>query len=170
MGVYMKFAYADPPYLGKGKKYVELHDEALIWDDPMTHIKLLEQLMDEYPDGWAVSFDAVSLRLYLSNSHPDSRLCVWTKTFHQIWWHQPVQWATEYVLLYGGRKNQRVNPMVRDWHSGARAMKAGLYGAKPDHFNQWILDLLQYEPGDQLDDLFPGTHSMAKAIASRHAV
>ena len=58
--------------------------------------------------------------------------------------------------------------MVRDWHSGARAMKAGLYGAKPDHFNQWILNLLQYEPGDQLDDLFPGTHSMAKAIASRN--
>ena len=163
----MKFVYADPPYLGKASKYKDLHPEAMIWDDPQTHIDLLARLMDEYSDGWAVSFDKNSLRLYLANSHPDSRLCIWTKTFHQIWWHIPVQYAYEPVLFYGGRKNRNVKPMVRDWHVGARAMKKGLYGAKPDHFNDWILDLFQYEPGDQLDDLFPGTGGMAKAIERR---
>jgi hypothetical protein len=49
-------------------------------------------------------------------------------------------------------------------------MRKGLVGAKPLAFNLWILDLLNYQEGDILDDLFPGTNGMADAIASRHAV
>jgi hypothetical protein len=49
-------------------------------------------------------------------------------------------------------------------------MKKGLVGAKPDAFNQWILDLLNYKNEDTLDDLFPGSNSMADAIALRLAV
>jgi len=30
----MRFAYADPPYLGCGRRYVDSHPDALIWDDP----------------------------------------------------------------------------------------------------------------------------------------
>lgn len=33
----MKFAYADPPYLGMGKMYADRHPEATLWDDPATH-------------------------------------------------------------------------------------------------------------------------------------
>lgn len=54
--------------------------------------------------------------------------------------------------------------MVRDWLSCAVTRKKGLPGAKPDAFNDWILLLLNYEKGDQLDDLFPGTNGMASAI------
>jgi len=55
--------------------------------------------------------------------------------------------------------------MVRDWHSGAIAMRKGLFGAKPQHFNNYILDLLQFNPEtDTLDDLFPGTGGMSEAI------
>ena len=39
----------------------------------------------------------------------------------------------------------------------------GLPGAKSDAFNDWILDLLNYENGDILDDLFPGSNGMTKA-------
>jgi hypothetical protein len=60
--------------------------------------------------------------------------------------------------------------MVRDWLSCACAMRKGLVGAKPLTFNLWILDLLNYQEGDTLDDLFPGTNGMADAIASRLAV
>jgi hypothetical protein len=28
----MKFAYADPPYLGYGSLYAERHPDALVWD------------------------------------------------------------------------------------------------------------------------------------------
>jgi hypothetical protein len=46
-------------------------------------------------------------------------------------------------------------------------MRKGLVGAKPLAFNLWILDLLNYQPGDELHDLFPGTNGMAEAMASR---
>jgi len=68
---------------------------------------------------------------------------------------------------WGGRKDNKRKPMVRDWLSCPIAMKKGLQGAKPDKFNDWILDLLNYQSGDTLDDLFPGTNGMAEAILRR---
>ena len=165
----MKFAYADPPYFKQGKKhYGKLHDEAAIWDSKQAHYDLIDRLMTEYPDGWALSCNPADLEWLLLHA-PKVRICVWTKTFHQI---RPVtnQYAWEAVLLHGGRTVYKRKPMVRDWLSCPIAMKKGLVGAKPDAFNQWILDLLNYENGDILDDLFPGSNSMAYAIASRLAV
>ena len=34
----MRFAYADPPYLGHAKCYADRHPEAAIWDDPEMSI------------------------------------------------------------------------------------------------------------------------------------
>ena len=74
------------------------------------------------------------------------------------------------MLLHGGRKDNKRKPMVRDWMASSIAMRKGLVGAKPLVFNLWILDLLNYKQGDQLDDLFPGSNGMADALAQRHAV
>jgi len=168
MDVYMKFAYADPPYFKQGKRlYGKLHDQADIWDGKQAHWDLIDRLMTEYPDGWALSCNPADLAWIIK--HDEIRICAWTKTFHQI---RPVtnQYAWEAVLLYGGRIVYKRKPMVRDWLSCSIAMKKGLVGAKPDAFNQWILDLLNYQKGDTLDDLFPGSNSMQKAIDERHAV
>jgi hypothetical protein len=164
----MKFAYADPPYYKQGKRlYGKLHDEAELWDAKQAHWDLIDRLMVEYPDGWALSCNPSDLSWIIK--HDGIRICAWTKTFHQI---RPttVQYAWEAVLLYGGRKDNKRKPMVRDWISCRIAMKKGLTGAKPSEFNQWILELLNYQNGDQLDDLFPGTHGMAETLAQRHAV
>jgi len=161
----MKFAYADPPYFKQGKKhYGKLHDEAAIWDGKQAHWDLIDRLMVEYPDGWALSCNPANLSWMIK--YDDIRVCAWTKTFHQI---RPttVQYAWEVVLLHGGRKDNKRKPMVRDWLSCRIAMKKGLVGAKPDEFNQWILNLLNYQTGDTLDDLFPGSNSMANAITLR---
>jgi len=160
----MRFAYADPPYLGMGKKYKDLHEEALIWDDPQSHIDLVHRLVDEFPDGWAISLSVPSLQLYLSACPSDVRIAAWTKTFHQIRVNCAIQYSWEPVIWRGGRKDTPVKPMIRDWHSGVIAMKKGLYGAKPMHFNNYILDLLQYKSGDELVDVFPGTGGMSEAI------
>lgn len=158
----MKFAYADPPYLGMGKKmYGKLHDEAAIWDQVEVQRDLVRKLIAEYPDGWAMSCNPKDLQFLLID--PNIRVCAWTKTFHQIR-QTTVQYAWEAVLLYGGRPDGKRKPMVRDWVSGVIAMRKGLQGAKPDYFNDWILALLNYQPGDTLDDLFPGTNGMAEAI------
>ena len=158
----MKFAYADPPYFKQGKKrYGEFHEEAAIWDSQASHLNLIHKLMDEYPDGWALSCNPADLSWILVSS--EIRVCSWTKTFHQI---RPttVQYAWEPVLLYGGRKDNKRKPMVRDWISGVATKRKGLPGAKPDYFNDWILALLNYQEDDVLDDLFPGTNGMAEAV------
>lgn len=155
----MKFCYADPPYFGNGKsKYG--HPE---WDTKEQHIELVEQLVRDYPDGWALSCNPSDLSWLLPYCPKETRICAWAKTFHQI---RPttVQYAWEAVLLWGGRKDNRRKPMVRDWMACARTNRKGLKGAKPHAFNLWVLQLLNYKKGDTLTDLFRGTGSMDKAL------
>jgi hypothetical protein len=165
----MKFAYADPPYYKQGKKhYGALHPEAAIWDGKDAHFNLIDMLYTEYPDGFALSGNPANLSWILPK-YSELRICAWTKTFHQI---RPttVQYAWEFVLLHGGRKDNKRKPMVRDWMASSMALKKGLKGAKPLVFNNWILDLLNYQSEDTLDDLFPGSGGMQEALDLRHAV
>ena len=160
----MKFAYADPPYFKQGKKrYGEFHEEAHIWDTQEAHLNLIKKLMIDYPDGWALSCNPANLDWLLPVGNGEIRVCAWVKTFHQI---RPttVQFAWEPVLLFGGRKDHKRKPMVRDWISGVASKRKGLPGAKPDYFNDWILALLNYQPDDVLEDLFPGTNGMEEAV------
>lgn len=160
----MRFAYADPPYYMQGKKkYEPFHDDVDIWDQKQTHIDLVARLYDEYPDGWALSCNPQDVLWLAPHLMADTRICAWTKSFHQI---RPttVQYAWEAVLLHGGRRVYKRKPMVRDWLSCPISMQKGLPGAKPDLFNIWVLQLLNYQKGDELIDLFPGTSSMSRAI------
>lgn len=160
----MKFAYADPPYFGCGKSlYGKHHPEAAVWDDPQTHVDLAHKLVDEYPDGWVLSLNPRDLKMYLNALPDDVRVGSWVKTFHQI---RPTttQHAWEPVVFRGGRKDNKRNPMVRDWIQANATRQRGLPGAKPDTFNRWVLDLLNYQEGDTVDDLFPGTGGLSKVL------
>ena len=160
----MKFAYADPPYFGCGKSlYGKHHPEAAVWDDPQTHIDLAHKLVDEYPDGWVLSLNPRDLKMYLNALPDDVRIGSWVKTFHQI---RPTttQHAWEPVVFRGGRKENKRNPMIRDWIQANATRQRGLPGAKPDTFNRWVLDLLNYQEGDIVDDLFPGTGGLSKVL------
>lgn len=46
-------------------------------------------------------------------------------------------------------------------------MKRGLTGAKPRAFCMWVFDLLNVQPGDQVDDMFPGSGAVQAAINER---
>jgi hypothetical protein len=163
----MIFAYADPPYFKQGKRlYAEHHPDAAIWDNKETHLELLEKLKTNYPDGWALSCNPADLA-WLLPAAGSARVCVWAKTFHQIRPLCSVQYAWEPVILSGGRQIKNRKPMTRDWLAAARSMRKGLPGAKPDAFNDWLLDLLGYETGDELHDLFPGTNGLAAAVERR---
>ena len=166
---HMKFAYADPPYLGCGRLYARHHPDAMAWDDPETHRRLIERLSDEWPDGWALSLHAPSLRTLLPMCPPDVRVAAACKDFAQI---RPVrvQFMWEPVIWRGGRK-ARVAASPRDWltyntapRSGARD---GMIGGKPMAFCRWVFDLLGAERGDTLDDLFPGTGAVSLAWNER---
>jgi hypothetical protein len=164
----MKIAYADPPYLGMGKKmYGKLHPEAGIWDDPQSHIDLMATLDAEY-DAWALSLTSTSLTLLLPGAPAGSRVGAWVKPFAAWRPNHRVQYTWEPIIFRTKRsKGGKGIPSVRDHISCNIAMKKGLQGAKPDAFNDYIIDLLGYEEGDVFVDLFPGTGGMQEAIDRR---
>lgn len=157
----MRFAYADPPYLHQGKLYKE-HPQAAIWDNPETHKEMTDYFLRAY-EGFAVSCSVPSLALY-SKLLPTARICCWVKPFAIYKPNVGLAYTWEPVLVQGGRKRTRQEPTCRDHLSENITLKKGLVGAKPLRFNQWILGLLNWQIGDLLDDLFPGTGGMAEAL------
>lgn len=163
----MKFAYADPPYLGCGARlYGKHHPQAAEWDDPETHKRLIEKLSAEYPDGWAMSLHCPSLKTLLAMCPDDVRIGAYCKPFVAGIGKKRVQWMWEPLIWRGGRRPDS-EEMVRDWivcwpRSGA---KDGLVGGKPRDVCRWIFSLLGAKPGDTLDDLFPGTGAVGIAWA-----
>lgn len=163
----MKFAYADPPYLGNGKRrYAPFHDNSSEYDTKDAHLLLVDKLVDEYKDGWALSCNPKDLQWLLPVMPTDVRVCAWAKTFHQIRVNVSVQYAWEPVILRGGRDMRHRRPMTRDWISGTIAMRKGLPGAKPNYFFDWVLAMLGYENGDVVDDIFPGTGGLTDAVTA----
>jgi hypothetical protein len=160
----MKFAYADPPYLGCGKLYTKHHDEALVWDAPEAHRALIERLVAEYPDGWALSASSPSLKTILPFCPDECRVMAWVKPFASFKPGVGVAYAWEPVIVMGGRKRTREQDTVRDWCAVNITLQRGLTGAKPTAFVHWLLEVLNAEPGDTIDDLFPGSGAVQEAI------
>jgi hypothetical protein len=168
----VKFAYADPPYLGKcGKFYGHHHPDGLCWDDLTTHKLLIARLVSEYPDGWALSCSSPDLHALLPLCPPETRIGAWGKTFCAFKKGVRPAYAWEPVLFLGGRNPPAVGhpppakgeaqTTPKDFLSCPITLQRGLTGAKPPQFCRWVLDLLGYIDGeDTLDDLFPGTAVM----------
>jgi hypothetical protein len=158
----MRFAYADPPYLGCGAKYYAAPE----WDQPARHKQLVHDLTTNYPDGWALSCRSVDLRLLLPDCPDDTLVAAWTKPFspsarknvriYRVW--EPVIYRTT-------RRNTNEAARVRDALITNPTRALGFIGAKPQAFNRWIADLLGYLDGDTLDDIYPGTGGMGHELA-----
>lgn len=180
----LRMAYADPPYLGCCGLYDHHHPEGgrpfdgRCWDDVATHLALVAWLSEEYPDGWALSGSAPSLRTLLPLCPDDVRVGVWCKTFSAFKKGVRPAYAWEPVIWRGGRNPGNGHPHAppekngkqttpKDFHEEwARSqpglfapitLKKGLTGAKPESFCEWVLNLLNARPGDVVDDVFPGT-------------
>lgn len=161
----MKFAYADPPYLGYSSFYAEHHPDALDWDKPETHRGLIARLVAEYPDGWALSLTSGNLHDILPMVPKKARVAAWVKPFASFKKNVSPAYAWEPVIFMGGRKHEISNPTVRDWVAENITLKRGLTGAKPRSFCRWIFDLLHAQRGDTFDDLFPGSGAVSAAWA-----
>lgn len=166
----MRFAYADPPYLGCCGLYGHRHEAPYgCWDDPDTHLLLRDMLAVHDYDGYAVSLSSPSLATILpmhgTMALGPARVAAWVKPFAVFKPNVNPAYAWEPVIFCGGRRGDRERPTVRDWHSSNITLKKGLTGAKNPEFCRWILDLLGYEEGDEMVDLFPGTGVMARVLA-----
>jgi hypothetical protein len=153
------FAYADPPYPGCGHRYPEKKE--------VDHRELVDRLVAEYPDGWALSTSSVALKMVLNLCPDNVRVMAWVKPFAVFKPNVNPGYTWEPVIVSGGRRRTRQQPTARDWVSANITLKKGLVGAKPETFCAWILDVLNYQPGDTLDDLFPGTGVMSRVVATR---
>jgi len=157
----MRFAYADPPYLTCGARYYGYPE----WDDPARHLQLVAELVDGYPDGWALSTRSVDLRWVLPACPDDVLVGAWLKPFagsarqgvriYRVW--EPVVYRT-------ARRNTDVGARVRDAIATNPTQMLGFVGAKPRAFNRWVADLVGYVDGDELVDLYPGTGGMTREL------
>lgn len=160
----MKLAYADPPYLGCGKKhYGDRHDSAGDCDSPEWHRALVARLCAEFPDGWAMSLSAPSLRTILPMCPVEVRVGAWVKPFAAFKVNVNPAYCWEPVIWRGGRKRGRDEPTTRDFCQESITLRRGFTGAKPEGFCFWVFDLLGMEPGDEFHDLFPGSGAVGRA-------
>ena len=187
----MRFAYADPPYLGCCRLYGHHHEAPYgCWDDPETHRQLIAWLTTEFPDGWALSASSPSLATILPMVPQDHRVGAWCKTFSAFKKGVRPAYAWEPVIFWRGRnpnaghphappeKNGKQNTpkdFYESWDhaSGILApitLKKGLTGAKPEAVCRWVLYLLNVQPGDEVVDVFPGTGVMGRVAAERTAL
>lgn len=163
----MRFAYADPPYLGCCGMYGHDHREPFgCWDETQTHLDLIVHLTYNFPDGWALSCSTPSLRTILGYCGNDVRVGAWVKPFASFKPHVNPGYCWEPVVFRGGRQpRSRTGDTVRDFVSCNITLKKGLTGAKPQAVCRWIADFLGYREGDELVDLFPGTGVMGRTLA-----
>ena len=172
----MRLAYADPPYLGCCRLYQHYHPDGHCWDSAQTHQQLIRRLVEEFPDGWALSASSSSLRTLLPLCPADVRLAAWCKSFGAFKRGVRPAYMWEAVIYRGGRNTNAPYPpkggkqiTPKDFLVCPITLKKGLTGAKPAAFCTWVLDLLNVQPGDQVFDLFPGTGIMSHVAVLRTA-
>lgn len=156
----LSFAYADPPYIGCSHLYPE-HPDAARWDDPAEHVELMADLDEQY-DGWALSCHAPSLEYLTPLTPAGARIAVWVKPFAAYKRNVRVAYTWEPVIWKRIAERREGDPVGRDHLSCPITMQRGLTGAKPEAFCRWVLMLLGWQPGDVIDDLFPGTGVMGR--------
>jgi len=154
----MRFAYADPPYVGQSRKHYGREE--------VDHAALIEQLVTGYPDGWALSASSPSLKQLLPLCPDDVRVMAWVKPFCSFKPGVGVAYAWEPVIVSGGRHRSREEATIRDWVSANITLRRGLAGAKPIEFCHWLFRVLNVRADDTVDDLFPGTGAVSRALGT----
>jgi hypothetical protein len=157
----MKIAYADPPYIGQARRHYNCPE--------VDHEALIQYLLCEFPDGWALSASSPSLKQILPLCPSDVRIAAWVKSFCAFKRGVRPCYAWEPVLFRGGRNQHAAVPLKggkqitpKDFIVCPITLKKGLVGAKPEAVCRWILALLNVQPGDEVVDIFPGTGMMGR--------
>lgn len=157
------FAYADPPYPGMSWRYYRDHPD---YAGEVDHRHLIDELVANYPDGWALSTSSKTLRMVLAliPAEVEIRVGAWTKPMPPGA-AMRARCGWEPVIFSGGRPRPDDAPTLLDWVHAAppRTLPGQVVGTKPSTFSAWVFNVLGAQPGDQLDDLFPGSGAVGVA-------
>lgn len=155
----LRLAYADPPYPGLARRY---YGAETSFAGEVDHAGLIERL-GAY-DGWALSTGAYALRDLLPLCPQGALVCPWIKPRRRRRSGRGVHNHWEPLIVVPGR---RLCPSVGDWLYAAPARLGGssLRGRKPLAFVAWLFACLGALPGDELEDLFPGSGTVGRAWA-----
>lgn len=160
----MRIAYADPPYIGQAKLYKDHPDYA----GEVDHWKLANHL--SLYDGFVLHLSSPTLyqvETYLRDAGiTDYRVMQWVKTFAAFKRNVSVAYAYEPVIIKAARKpvvRKDLGVVYRDWIAEPITLKRGLTGVKPEKVCRWAFALVGAEPGDWLDDMYPGTGAVIRA-------
>lgn len=158
-----RLAYADPPYPGQA---------ASRYGGVEVNHRLLVAHLDEF-DGWALSTSASAL-LEVWKLAPHARCAAWVKTWAVNGWSR-VRWTWEPVLFVTDHRGKPATEMSTVWDSLVAAPDCGNTswrqipdkggGSKPYDFVRWMMELLDYEDGDELVDIFPGSGQVSRFAA-----
>jgi hypothetical protein len=155
----LRMAYADPPYPGLSRRY---YADQPSFAGEVDHVALIERL--QAYDGWALSTGEFALRDLLPLCPYGARALPWVKPMRPSSSTYGVQTACEYLIVVPGR---RLRPSTCGWLHAAPARLGGstLKGRKPLKFIAWMFGCLGLLPGDELEDLFPGSGAVTRAWA-----
>lgn len=161
----LRLGYADPPYPGRSKRYYGDHPD---YAGEVDHTRLVEQLVDDFPDGWALSTSADALQAVLALCPPHARVAAWVRGERPVRALRPLN-AWEPVIFAGGRALEPSTGSPRRLDALVYTARPRLtdphrvIGSKPAAFCYWLFDLLGALPGDELVDVFPGSGGVARA-------
>ena len=163
----MKIGYADPPYPGQAKRHYGDHPD---YAGEVDHRQLLARLDSEY-DGWILHTSSTALThvLYWASELGVGgyRVAAWVKPFAAFKANVPVAYAWEPVLVKAARTPEVSGRLVmRDWIAESITVRRGLVGVKPAAVCRWLFEIVGAEPGDELDDMFPGSGAVGRAWRS----
>jgi hypothetical protein len=127
----------------------------------------VDQLVEEFPDGWALSTSAEALAGVVASCPPAARVAAWFRGERPTFSYRPLS-AWEPVIYCGGRAypsppaGRRLDALVHVARIRTTDPRR-VVGAKPAAFCWWVFDLLGALPGDELVDLFPGSGGVGRA-------
>ncbi len=150
------FGASDPPYPDRAHLYpggVEVV--------PELHVP---ELVERFPDGWALATGSHSLRRVLACCPAGVRVLSWHRQ-HRPYGEHPRAW--EPLIICGGRRQpDRTVPDALEAPVPTGPMSWEHPGKKPEAWWHWVFDWLGVEPGDAVVDLYPGSGGGALALAS----
>ncbi len=159
----MRFAYADPPYVGNARKHYGKHRD---YAGEVDHEALIARLESE-SDGWALSLSVKSLPAVLKLCPDDVVVLAWFKPIAPpLGDHRRYNW--EPVLLkplrrYGPGYAPLACIASPDMYTFRARPDSHVIGQKPEAFAHWVFASAGLTRDDELTDLFPGSGAVGRA-------